>query len=469
MKGHGLMKYINFAVKDIKKLYPAIFLLNLLKYIPSLTGSTSNNTLKIMIAVLNLLTCVRIPLISAVIFYFSLTSGTNIFKAIKSNKRGILRSFVYVIAVTAVYTMFFVIFAACYCKGFGVKANRSIGFILMTHALAILMTVFEPSEYMLVLADSSSPVRDSLKAVKKLGLPWLAAQIIFALPAVITTLMRSSAVTTVHSILYIFYSPFVYNFFYNFYLSAFDAHAVRKCRKRRSFREYIGFAFKDIIKIYPITILLLLPTALLLKDEAYDRFGNLLFFEGASIYKLLLIPIITAILFNYSTKSSLNIIEAIKDNKKAILKSYPYFILIALAEIAAHQRLHFELAEYIRDWINRRPIPLIISCALLIPCAVIKALPVSGMAADSASPIKNAWKTVKKAGFPWLICELFFLGNLLFDFGYLWRTGHAENIILSNIIYPIVINLRFNLYMSVINTDFKKSYKNNLSIFLKRR
>ena len=469
MKGHGLMKYINFAVKDIKKLYPAIFLINLLKYIPSLTGIASNNTLKLMIAVLNLLTCVRIPLISAVIFYFSLTSGTNIFKAIKSNKRGILRSFVYVIAVTVVYTMFFVIFAACYCKWFGVKANRSIGFILMTHALAILMTVFEPSEYMLVLADSSSPVRDSLKAVKKLGLPWLAAQIIFALPAVITTLMRSSAVTTVHSILYIFYSPFVYNFFYNFYLSAFDAHAVRKCRKRRSFREYIGFAFKDIIKIYPITILLLLPTALLLKDEAYDRFGNLLFFEGASIYKLLLIPIITAILFNYSTKSSLNIIEAIKDNKKAILKSYPYFILIALAEIAAHQRLHFELAEYIRDWINRRPIPLIISCALLIPCAVIKALPVSGMAADSASPIKNAWKTVKKAGFPWLICELFFLGNLLFDFGYLWRTGHAENIILSNIIYPLVINLRFNLYMSVINTDFKKSYKNNLSIFLKRR
>lgn len=456
MKGHGLMKYINFAVKDIKKLYPAIFLLNLLKYIPSLTGSTSNNTLKLMIAVLNLLTCVRIPLISAVIFYFSLTSGTNIFKAIKSNKRGILRSFVYVIAVTVVYTMFFVIFAACYCKGFGVKANRSVGFILLTHTLAILMTVFEPSEYMLVLADSSSPVRDSLKAVKKLGLPWLAAQIIFALPAVITTLMRSSAVTTVHSILYIFYSPFVYNFFYNFYLSAFDARAVRKCRKRRSFREYIGFAFKDIIKIYPITILLLLPTALLLKDEAYDRFGNLIFCEGASIYKLLLIPIITAILFNYSTKSSLNIIEAIKDNKKAILKSYPYFILIALAEIAAHQRLHFELAEYIRDWINRRPIPLIISCALLIPCAVIKALPVSGMAADSASPIKNAWETVKKAGFPWLICELFFIGNLLFDFGYLWRTGHAENIILSNIIYPLVINLRFNLYMSVINTDLKK-------------
>lgn len=469
MKGHGLMKYINFAIKDIKKLYPAIFLLNLLKYIPSLTGTTSNNTLKLMIAGLNLLACVRIPLISAVIFYFSLTSSTNIFKAIKSNKRGILRSFVYVIAVTVVYTMFFVIFAACYCKGFGVKANRSVGFILLTHTLAILMTVFEPSEYMLVLADSSSPVRDSLKAVKKLGLPWLAAQIIFALPAVITTLMRSSAVTTVHSILYIFYSPFVYNFFYNFYLSAFDAHAVRKCRKRRSFREYIGFAFKDIIKIYPITILLLLPTALLLKDEAYDRFGNLLFFEGASIYKLLLIPIITAILFNYSTKSSLNIIEAIKDNKKAILKSYPYFILIALAEIAAHQRLHFELAEYIRDWINRRPIPLIISCALLIPCAVIKALPVSGMAADSASPIRNAWETVKKAGFPWLICELFFIGNLLFDFGYLWRTGHAENIILSNIIYPIVINLRFNLYMSVINTDFKKSYKNNLSIFLKRR
>lgn len=469
MKGHGLMKYINFAVKDIKKLYPAIFLLNLLKYIPSLTGSTSNNALKIMIAVLNLLTCVRIPLISAVIFYFSLTSGTNIFKAIKSNKRGILRSFVYVIAVTAVYTMFFVIFAACYCKGFGVKANRSVGFILLTHTLAILMTVFEPSEYMLVLADSSSPVRDSLKAVKKLGLPWLAAQIIFALPAVITTLMRSSAVTTVHSILYIFYSPFVYNFFYNFYLSAFDAHAVRKCRKRRSFREYIGFAFKDIIKIYPITILLLLPTALLLKDEAYDRFGNLIFCEGASIYKLLLIPVITAILFNYSTKSSLNIVEAIKDNKKAILKSYPYFILIALAEIAAHQRLHFELAEYIRDWINRRPIPLIISCALLIPCAVIKALPVSGMAADSASPIKNAWETVKKAGFPWLICELFFIGNFLFDFGYLWRIGRAENIILSNIIYPIVINLRFNLYMSVINTDFKKSYKNNLSIFLKRR
>ena len=469
MKWHGLMKYINFAVKDIKKLYPAIFLLNLMKYIPSLTGTTSNNTLKIMIAVLNLLTCVRIPLISAVIFYFSLTSSTNIFKAIKSNKRGILRSFVYVIAVTVVYTMFFVIFAACYCKGFGVKANRSVGFILLTHTLAILMTVFEPSEYMLVLADSSSPVRDSLKTVKKLSLPWLAAQIIFAIPTVIASLMRSSIVTIVYNMLYIFYSPFVYNFFYNFYLSAFDARAVRKRRKRRSFREYIDFAFKDIIKIYPIIKLLLLPTALLLKDEAYDRFGNLLFFEGASIYKLLLIPVITAILFNYSTKSSLNIIEAIKDNKKAILKSYPYFILIALAEIAAHQRLHFELAEYIRDWINRRPIPLIISCALLIPCAVIKALPVSGMAADSASPIKNAWETVKKAGFPWLICELFFIGNFLFDFGYLWRTGHAENIILSNIIYPLVINLRFNLYMSVINTDFKKSYKNNLSIFLKRR
>lgn len=451
MKGHGLMKYINFAVKDIKKLYPAIFLINLLKYIPSLTGTASNNTLKLMIAGLNLLACVRIPLISAVIFYFSLTSGTNIFKAIKSNKRGILRSFVYVIAVTVVYTMFFVIFAACYCKGFGVKANRSVGFILMTHALAILMTVFEPSEYMLVLTDSSSPVRDSLETIKKLGLPWLAAQIIFAIPTVITLLMRSSIVTIVYNVLYIFYSPFVYNFFYNFYLSAFDARAVRKRRKRRSFREYIGFAFKDIIKIYPIIILLLLPTALLLKDEAYDRFGNFLFREGAGIYKLLLIPIITAILFNYSTKSSLNIVEAIKDNKKAILKSYPYFILIVLAEIAAHQRLHFELAEYIRDWINRRPIPLIISCALLIPCAVIKALPLSGMAADSASPIKNAWKTVKKAGFPWLICELFFLGNLLFDFGYLWRTGHAENIILSNIIYPIVINLRFNLYMSVIN------------------
>ena len=183
----------------------------------------------------------------------------------------------------------------------------------------------------------------------------------------------------------------------------------------------------------------------------------------------MLIPIITAILFNYSTKSSLNIVEAIKNNKKAILKAYPYFILIALAEIAAHQRLHFELAEYIRDWINRRPMPLIISCALLIPCAVIKALPVSGMAADSASPIRNAWETVKKAGFPWLICELFFIGNFLFDFGYLWRIGRAENIILSNIIYPLVINLRFNLYMSVINTDFKKSYKNNLSIFLKRR
>ena len=362
-----------------------------------------------------------------------------------------MRSLIYIIVVTAVCTTFFVIFAACYYKGFEVKANRSIGFILLTHALAILMTVFEPSEYMLVLTDSSSPVRDSLKTVKKLSLPWLAAQIIFAIPTVIASLMRSSIVTIVYNMLYIFYSPFVYNFFYNFYLSAFDARAVRKRRKRRSFREYIDFAFKDIIKIYPIIILLLLPTALLLKDEAYDRFGNFLFREGAGIYKLLLIPIITAILFNYSTKSSLNIVEAIKDNKKAILKAYPYFVLIALAEIATHQRLHFELAEYIRDWINRRPMPLIISCALLIPCAVIKALPLSGMAADSASPIKNAWKTVKKAGFPWLICELFFLGNLLFDFGYLWRTGHAENIILSNIIYPIVINLRFNLYMSVIN------------------
>lgn len=347
--------------------------------------------------------------------------------------------------------MFFVIFAACYFKGFEVKANRSVGFILLTHTLAILMTVFEPSEYMLVLTASSSPVRDSLKTIKKLGLPWLAAQIIFAIPTVIASVMRSNIVTIVHSILYMFYSPFVYNFSYNFYLSAFDAHAVRKRRKRRSFREYIGFAFNDIIKIYPMIILLLLPTALLLKDEAYDRFGNFLFCEGASIYKLLLIPIITAILFNCSTKSSLNIIEAIKDNKRAILKAYPYFILIALAEIATHQRLHFELAEYIRDWINRRPMPLIISCALLIPCAVIKVLPLSGMAADSASPIKNAWKILKKAGLPWLICELFFLGNLLFDFGYLWRTGRAENIILSNIIYPIVINLRFNLYMNVIN------------------
>lgn len=450
-KGYDLMKYINFATKDIKKLYPSIFLINLLGFIPLLAGSTPNNAFKSMTAGLNLLTCVRIPFIAAVIFYFSLTSSTNIFKAIKNNKRGILRSFVYIIAVTAVCTTFFVIFAAFYCKGFEVKANRGIGFILLTHILSVLMTVFEPSEYMLVLGDSSSPIRNSLKTVKKLGLPWLAVQIIIAVPAVITSLMRSSTVTTVHSILYIFYSPFVYNFLYNFYLSAFDAHAVKKCRKRRGFREYIGFAFKDIIKIYPIIILLLLPTALLWKDEAYDRFGYLLFFEGTSIYKLLLIPIITAILFNYSTKSSLNIIEAVKDNKKAILKAYPYFFLIALAAIATHQRMHSELAAYILDWTHRRPMPLIISCALLIPCAVIKALPCLTMAADSASPIKNAWEAVKKAGFPWLICELFFLGYFLFDYGYLWKIGRTENIILSNMIYPIVINLRFNLYMGVIN------------------
>lgn len=222
------MKYINYAAKDIKRLYLVLFALNLPFLVQTLTKEAEGNIPKTVYTLSAILSFAAYQIIIALLTLHSKESRVNIQDAIKKYKRGIMRGILYEFLLTlfsaAVSFSFVLIYE--YVLHLDMQ-NYGFGFVTVLAALDVLFSAGRAVSYPLIITDSDSPFHDTWKMIRNLGAAWLIYQLIRVLPILIFYKNGIEMINWIRLGIGTLLCPLWYNFEYNFYITALNTEKSR--------------------------------------------------------------------------------------------------------------------------------------------------------------------------------------------------------------------------------------------------